>query len=129
MLSRQSSLYRNGWHGKVQISPQPVNNDQFQPAIDYAPNGDWMVNFYDRSQDSGNLLYHERCVRLSSSGTILDSAFLTTVAANPYDNTWHWIGDYQDIWYWGYHDTHGPRFSPVFAHGEPQGDIYVAGVN
>jgi len=111
-----------GWSTPKRVNPTQTN-DQWYPALDYDSTGDYIVVFYDRSQDPGNLNYRQAWAHLNSAGTRLASGYVTGVFdSDPSEvyvgNGVCFKGDYQDIWFWPYTDASGPRFHALWT-GHP----------
>lgn len=119
----------SGWSTKKRIN-FPTTNDQFMPALDFDPVGNYIVVFYDRSADPNNLLYQESWVQIDPDGNVLDRGVeARNYQTDPTDYTFNFIGDYQDIWWWDYTDTWGDRFNAIWS-GWPfdRSNPYVSGI-
>lgn len=93
----------SGWQAKVRINDNQ-SNDQFMPALDYDTSGNLITTFYDRRNDSNNILYDQYMSRINSNGSRLQpDSRVSTFQSNPQFYTGqtgraNFIGDYQDIW-------------------------------
>jgi len=119
----------SGWSAKRRINPLTAN-DQFMPALDFDTTGNYVVTYYDRSQDASNLKYREFWVQIDASGTILDwDEVAGGFESDPSQYFQNFIGDYQDIWWWSFSDTWGDRFNGVWI-GRPSTRVnpYVSGI-
>jgi hypothetical protein len=73
--------------------------DQFMPALDYDTNGNVIVSFYDRRDDSSNIKYHMYVSHISATGGSLGPNLrVSTFQSDPTPYPNKFIGDYQDIW-------------------------------
>lgn len=95
-----------GWEQPSQLNDNSTG-DQFMPALDYI-GSDLVVPFYDRRDDSNNLVYRQYYAFIHSDGTAIQAnQQISTFASNPafHTNTTgdaNFIGDYQDCWTWTY---------------------------
>lgn len=117
-----SAFTASGWLTPKRVNPVQVR-DQWYPALDFDTTGDYLVVFYDRSQDTTNLLYREAWAHINSSGTRLNSGFVASVFDSDPSEVYSpgslcFKGEYQDVWFWGYSDADGPRFHALWT-GHP----------
>ena len=71
------------------------------PALDFDLTGNMIVTFYDRRDDSQNILYHLYSARIDSSGNRLEPNIrVSTFQSDPrkYTVDKNFIGDYHDVW-------------------------------
>jgi hypothetical protein len=118
-----------GWQAKRRINVT-TTNDQFIPGFDFRSDGNGIVTFYDRSQDSNNLLYKESWVRIDYLGNVLASGTLSVPASDPNAYLNNFVGDYQDSWYWTFSDQYGNRCNSAWVQqtSGTTGNIYVTGI-
>lgn len=118
-----------GWSAKKRINPVTAN-DQFMPALDYDPSGNYLVTYYDRSGDPNNLRYREKWVKIDHLGNILESGEVANgFESDPTLFPARFVGDYQDVWWWSFADMLGDRFNAAWA-GRPVDRVnpYVSGI-
>jgi hypothetical protein len=127
------------WQGKVLLNAQLpgdpedyTRNDQFMPALDFDTSGNVLVTWYDRKDDSGNILYHQYLTYVTSDGLRLQaptrvSSFQSNPMAGPQPG---FVGDYQDVWDWTF--SSGEKYHNVWV-GIPTStdiaNIYVSGIH
>lgn len=87
------------WRPKMPIhAPAPRANDQFMPALDSDRNGNFLVAWYDRINDAGNIWYELYAIYVGPSGVPFSPAKqLYTPVSDPRN---YFIGDYQGLWCW-----------------------------
>jgi hypothetical protein len=123
----------SGWLAKKRVNAIQTR-DQFMPSIDFDNTGNLMVMYYDRHSDSINQFYQESWTQIDPAGNRLGSGTAYSSFSNPnmYGNKF--IGDYQDIWWWGFADQWGNRFNGAWISQIPQpgrydlGDLRVTGI-
>ncbi|HET8774961.1 MAG TPA: hypothetical protein VFP80_14260 [Thermoanaerobaculia bacterium] len=128
------------WGTAVRVNTSTAG-DQFNPALDPDVNGDYMVTFYNKSDDANDRLYRTYCRKITASGGAGDASnTLVLMSARGSDpgqltvdasNGLRYMGEYQDIWEWlgtwyavtlyvpdpnnggsGQADIYAPRISP-----------------
>ncbi len=97
------------WRG-VQIGHSGANDqrDQWNPALDPAYDGTYMLMWYDRRDDPNNNLYRVYATRVNPDGTAIDptdtvlynSAAGADLTQLPMIGGVRYRGEYQDIWEW-----------------------------
>ncbi|MFZ0426558.1 MAG: sialidase family protein [Acidobacteriota bacterium] len=116
---------QGGWTSPPIVVNQETENDQFQPALDFDDDGNFMVVFYDRSDDQNNVKYQERWVLLDEDGDFVqgETGYVAdSFESDPTDFWASFMGDYQDIWFWNYGDVYGSRYHAAFTAAEDDGD-------
>lgn len=123
----------SGWSAKKRVNVTQAN-DQWMPALDFDPAGNYVVVFRDRSQDPANKLFRQAWVQIDHDGDFLGSGYVANAFnSDPtvYDKyTYCFAGEYQDIWYWTYSDATGGRFNAIWT-GRPNAaydDVYISGI-
>jgi BNR/Asp-box repeat protein len=77
------------WSGPVRVNDDPIHNrkDQWMPWVNVSPDGGVNVAFFDRRDDSANVLYNLYWARSTDGGvTFQPNVKITTVQSNP--NVW-----------------------------------------
>lgn len=108
----------NAWSSFNSDTKRRVNDastkDQWNPALDYDGNGNWLVLWYDSRQDSNGLNYRIFARMLHADGTDLDTSDTQITSDDSYYGQlaiYHvdsvtgipdqfGAGEYQDVWYW-----------------------------
>jgi hypothetical protein len=121
------------WRG-IQIGHTGADDlhDQWNPAIDPALDGTYMLTWYDKRDDPNNGLYRVYASRVNADGTAIDPAdtliYNGAAGADPSQlpiigglGGLRYMGDYQDIWEW-YGTWYG---STTYITPGGQQDIYI----
>jgi hypothetical protein len=125
------------WRG-IQLGHHVGANDrrdQWNAALDPAPDGSYMTEWFDKRSDPNNNLYRVYAEKIRADGTALDATdtlvYNSAAAANPtllpaiHDGYCQidrrYIGDYQDIWEW-YGTWYG---STIYIAPAGNEDVYV----
>ena len=103
------SLNVGGTWTAPKILTDQSGQDQFMPALDSEPSGNWVVSFYNRADDVNNVYYRSYYRAFSPDGQTPLTTPEAWISSIQYDPEWQpsnqdgglgFIGDYQDIWQW-----------------------------
>jgi len=121
------------WRG-IQIGHTGADDlrDQWNPALDPAADGTYMLTWYDKRDDPNNGLYRVYATRVNADGTAIDPAdtLIYNAAAGadpsqlPVIGGLRYMGDYQDIWEW-YGTWYGATTYIAPSGNPPPQDIYI----
>jgi len=107
------SITSGSWGPIRHVGHQPQNDgfDQWNPALDPAPDGTYLVTWYDRRNDPNDNLYRVYANHINSDGTPYDGSddllvynpdLLNGPAADPSQlpliGGVHYMGEYQDVY-------------------------------
>jgi hypothetical protein len=91
------------WGQPVNVTPLSASA-QWMPTIDYDNNGNFEIQYYDRSGDVvGDMLYNVKIRKVSSAGNVLDENTVLPASADPRQSIGSDVnvfrfGDYQGLW-------------------------------
>lgn len=136
--SGKTNVYYAGFSATGWTAPKVIQasstSDQWMPALDFDETGDYLVVYFDRRNDPSNLKYREAWAKVTSTGNVLATGFVSGAFDSDPTETYGngqvcFKGEYQDVWYWPY--ASGGRFHALWT-GHPPSDsndnVYISGV-